>query len=432
MIEITNEYMNKYEIFYAFLFFFCFCGKSIISSTSLCLIFEYSIDDEMVYGNYFYYYSSCTISLLISFTLNYLFETFEISFLIIGIVNLIYIIIVYKYVLESPRHYYEFSLWNDLTKVMNTLLGNTHDLDQFYVNKFRKTTTQEFERKESLKQKNEINKHLNRRKTNITTYDLFKGTLSFLIRKSTKKSFFILDQSTIIKNPLILFAFLFYEKKIAHKFLLFISLIIIVLFNQSMISSLMVTNLYFTRDDLYENFIKNRYIWTTIVLLFSNYIFNTIQKFFGFRLVLVICFPFIIVFSLIFQLLRINFITNLTDLNKFDYTKIDIYYNSQNYVLTSFLINSIHFFTNGINYSLFIYMVRHSKSLYRCLFTGLYNVMVSLMIFFTFFLSLYIEKSFLLIILLSLIGIFMFFFIYDEDYANIITDMKKLEINLDE
>ena len=86
-------------------------------------------------------------------------------------------------------------------------------------------------------------------------------------------------------------------------------------------------------------------------------------------------------------------------------------------------------FLNAIYFGLLVYIIKMTKTIYRCHFLGIFFNLDFMIAIFSSFIKMYLIKKFMLIILLCIIGISITFFIIDKrENENIISDKKIFDI----
>ena len=417
--EIVNFYFSKLKVFYGFSIFFILAGQNVITNTSLSLILENSLSDELVIRNFLFYFTGITLSSLFTFAFNLTFESSELLFFVIGIADSIFLIFAYVYILESPRFYFEYSEYEKMTEIfikmkIDIYLGN-------YVQDIEKTkdliNPEEMSiikiKKEKLR-KSSLLKKIVELRNNLKLYSINN----------------LIDRNKIIRNPFLLLSFIYYEKGLNRKFFLECSLTVLVIFIDSIVTWKLFGGFYFTREMLYQkyrNIVPS--LITVILRLIFNYFFYYIHKFFGFKVVLTISFVILAIMSILIELTNFFLDYKVFDQNKYDYSKINILKNDENSGKLLLLINIACIFTNGLVFSMYLHLFKFTKTINRCVFFGLIGMTILNIQIFNGVYVIFVSKIGLSIFVASVIGIIITFIVDDDiDEMNLITDRKILEI----
>jgi hypothetical protein len=110
------------------------------------------------------------------------------------------------------------------------------------------------------------------------------------------------------------------------------------------------------------------------------------------------------------------------------------YYNSPNILAEnkqSFMMAIlcvICFFTYGLYFTLFFFLTKFTKTLYRCFLYGWCCVIIDVMLIFASGLTQYFQKNMLYTTVASLIGFISAYFIDGDMGFNIVSDFRKIEI----
>ena len=412
---IIQNFSSYRIVFYLLIFVI---GINLTSSINIIKAFllEQSINDTEIYNNYNYMYYGLILSYFLVNLFDKIFDSFLIKYMVVG-VSLILIGVLILFILdESPRHQYEFFEYDKLT---DFFLKNikTDDLKKFYL------------KNSEEKIQNEINKN---KISQEETY--FKGLLKLLIDFKFQKSNFKIKEkyidiyrSDITKNPFLLFSLMNQNKHIRRHFLIILSLVI----NIALVYYLTIINLFknyvVEKRKLYDLFDYKIFL-ITIIFYISQMFFFFLMKFFGFNIILLICFFMNLIFSLIFQM-NDTFMVEEYDMNRyFFYNNNIIYNNNRNFFFVS--ICFMTFFSHGLFFTLYLYLTRFTKTIYRCLFYGIFQIFIDLIMIFSNCMNLYFNKTIPIITIASLIGLVNAFFVNQDFEYNIISDYRNLDIKI--
>jgi hypothetical protein len=103
---------------------------------------------------------------------------------------------------------------------------------------------------------------------------------------------------------------------------------------------------------------------------FSQGFFYFIMKFFGSKIIFIsFCFGSIFIFSLLSLIMELN-LSDSEDLNIYYFDSYVFTYDKNRRTFFS-LICLITFFAYGLFYVLYLYLIKYTKTLYRCFFLGI-------------------------------------------------------------
>jgi hypothetical protein len=251
-------------------------------------------------------------------------------------------------------------------------------------------------------------------------------------KKQFKRKLNIDDMNGILRTDLLkypsLILFLISKNKFINKNkLIIVSLVCCIGFIFFLTYHKLNTELLFSRKNLHENFIANMpYFYIVCVMPFSMWIFNLILKFLGFKMILFICFLMTFLFTLIFELISIaSRVPN--DDNLFEFNSILVMFNLRRGSLIGIFI-VIFFFVTALYTYLNIFLIKLSRTLYRCTFLGLIRAIIDFTIFFSFGFIQFFEKEFYYVMIFCVIGFLITYFIKEEYGFTVISDFRKLEL----
>ena len=476
--QLHQEKVDLGNIFIKQIFLFninhLFNGISMIGSSVAItsLIIENATSNMRIFSNYLYLF----YGLYLGFGMAFLSITFinspQYIYLIQLIISLLTFLICLFFVKESPKFLFEHKRYKDITKFFESIMDR----------KIKKRKEPKNE-KEALKQKEEIEeyekqiekldkiytltsnakvkKELSRKSINIENDDDRKNRFGdFKYQSNDKKgcSYFIskttlldyctiretvreslsniygrveIDLDFIIQHPLILMFLTFNNPRLANKFLVLYSLIICTLIIYFVLVGMMLNSILFSRHQSYENFAYNSYnIYIGILCYISTQIFNFFFKYFGVKIILVICYFFIFFLSLIFSAIGdgTDFFFNR---NIYYYNQTELIYsrNFKNYVnLYFFMI----FFTSGAFHCLLLHFTKYTYTINRCTAYGIFYFMFGLIILFTQTINYFFNDTIPYLIICSMVGFVNCLFFNPDDnksYVNEYRDIKLDDIN---
>jgi hypothetical protein len=415
--ELFSQYKH-FLILGCMLSFSCAPSSYVIG---LAYILENSINDSFIYSNFLFYHLPYGFAILMIFTCLTIMNSFYYSFIIIGCGLFILGFILIFSIYESPRHNFEFFEYDIITKTL-VKTSKFEDIAKF------------LSKEEDPKLLKELNKNKEVKKENLCRIIFDRNFCNCCHRRRYKlivNKARDITRSELVKSPFLIFSLMRKNREIKNNILITTSLIA----NISLIFFLTInkinSELFFSRKDMFNNYIINTNIFIVFfIMTFSLYFFNFILKFFGYNLIFFVNFAVIFLCSLIFELINLTS-NDPTDIDSYIYlsSKANIDFKRGSLVA---LMMIIIFFSIGLFMTMFFYLTKLTKTIYRCLFFGLCQEIISLMLFFSIPLAQYFEKSFVYVILISFIGFVNSYFIKnDGEFYTIIEDYRKIDLDSD-
>ncbi len=360
---------------------------------------------------------------------------FTITFIFLSCFNFLLFIFSVVFLEESVRYYYEYCDWPNLTEV----ILNTYEVN---INDFR--TLNDEELREFRKEKNLKNFNNTVRKMNnyikddntsqyiirSTYYNDLKEKNNALNRNIKRDNDFIIKLNDVKSNPLIIFICLFSNRTILDsKFLILIVLILLYILKDLLEKELLETP-FFSRKDLFLDF-SNNYILNSVFFLLA--VFNVLSNFFFYGLYRINCFKTIIIGSLIYMamaLLVYHIITSMgedtpIDLNQYNFSMLSIYQKdkiSKNFIL---LLFTIYFVLNGVNFYVYLLILKISKTIYRCTYFSIHSISLIIALVISECIHYQMEHYFLFLCVLNLLCLITFAFLSEfKELLYVINDLK--------
>jgi hypothetical protein len=382
---------------------------------------ESSTNDSALHSNY--------AQLCLGFSLSYLlhnisitiYDSFQFQFLVFGGLLLISAILVLLFLYESPRYNFEFYQYDNMTKTfMNIAIAN--ELDKLYI------------KKDDLRFRQEIRKNtLANHASCCEIWDkiIFLGINQRVIKMKKeieKYEFCELKKIDFRQNPFLPIVLIRSNKNLRNHTLILISLVANISFIFFITLNNFTLTFIYSREDMFGNYVVNRFpFFITCVVVCSSYFFHFLLKFFGYNVILFVCFGFNFIFSLIYSICT-TAILEPEDMNKDYFNSPNILAGtSQSFFIA--LLCVIAFFTYGLYLTMFIYLTKFTKTIYRCSFYGLVRIVVDTMMIFAFSLTQYFPNNMFYATIASIIGFVNAYFIDGEMGYNIISDFRKIEFD---
>lgn len=435
-IKYMNLVIDSYselKLFFCIFIFLANLGYSLIYTNGLCLTLEYSVNDQEVHSNFFYYHSAISLSFFVSYIFNTkISHSFEYSYGICGIFLIIFGFSCIFYMHDSPRQCFEFYDFAGMTNVFNRIIQND-EIDKFYQSASFKDKIIELELKYNEKRRATILRSLMRKQSKVMMITYYKAVYETIKLNNTRNQPIIFfSRNELLESPVLLFKIMFYERKIRDNFLFCLAIIQLISSNYFIVSNSIISRRFLNRNNLYNNHVYNTPPFFNLIVVFiSNYLFYFLNKFFGIKLCFSVCFFFTIILSIIHDAPTLV-LPEMMDLNLYDYKKTYLFsifqYTNQNIGL----VIAISFFCNGLYYCLIFYLISLTKTSFRCLFIGITSVFIKLNFFIIALFCIYVDLSIIFMSITSVIGLVITIFLNDSHDFNIIRDKKKLEVNNEE
>ena len=360
---------------------------------------------------------------------------FTITFIFLSCFNFLLFIFSVVFLEESVRYYYEYCDWPNLTEV----ILNTYEVN---INDFRTLNDEElreFRKEENLKNfNNTVRKMNNYIKDDNTSQYIIRSTYyndlkeknNALNRNIKRDTDFIIKLNDVKSNPLIIFICLFSNRTILDsKFLILIVLILLYILKDLLEKELLETP-FFSIKDLFLDF-SNNYILNSVFFLLA--VFNVLSNFFFYGLYRINCFKTIIIGSLIYMamaLLVYHIITSMgedtpIDLNQYNFSMLSIYQKdkiSKNFIL---LLFTIYFVLNGVNFYVYLLILKISKTIYRCTYFSIHSISLIIALVISECIHYQMEHYFLFLCVLNLLCLITFAFLSEfKELLYVINDLK--------
>jgi MFS family permease len=431
-MDRTQEFFSQYKILLYFSLFILFVGQNALSSNSLSLLLEYSSNDEQVNKNFLFYYSGKTLSILLFFAINYRSNYYSFLYFILGIFVFILLILSCLFLKESPRHHFEYSEYREMTNCLLSIFPK-EDLKIFSNEndgKNSKLIAAEKVNYETARIKDLVK--LERKEgERLTEWNKFMFLFQLNKHRSMRGSTTFICKEEIISKPFLIISHFIFSKSVQNNILIVISMFTLIKINYYIVAISYSTLSFYTRSDLYNNYIINSpHFYICMIFIASNYVFYFINKFFGYKIIYFICFSVVFILSYLGEIPLVQIPhNNLMDRNKYDYSKLNLYFISSNGDFTKGIVYAFSFFVNGVNMSLYFMLFKYTKTIYRSTFFGMTNIIDKISLIISCVNVAFLKHSFFLLSIFNFIGLIIALLINNEKEYNIVTDKKRLEVS---
>ena len=437
--KYIKHYFQKVRIFIFIGFFLIFFVNSSIKTITLAYLVENALTEDSMNLYYLYFNFTIPLSLIFSLFLLILFESFHFFMLILIIFQFILILIFCFIFYESQRFNFEYAFYTRITEFTIYILGE-ENLKRNYSGDFKSSNDKNGIEKEKVqfdiyysrfsKEKFKIQSELNNNKENENCS--FLSSLLYnskLTSKKSKKENSI-KRSNILGNPLSIFFLMRKEKLIRKHFLLILSFISSLSIVTNLSMTKIFSQIFISRDkfismnSIFSTHICNYSIIYIIILFpFIHYFIKCIGLSLILRTSLIITF----IASFLFEIISLSSreITNLVE-NK--YNSIDIIIYKYNKPLIAF-IYLVSISNVGMQYSLYFFLTKLTKTIYRCSFYGICQIFIDATYFISLCLEENIEKTYAYVCLFALISLITSIFIISNEDSINITDYREIKFD---
>lgn len=435
---------QKIRIFIFIGFFFIFLSNSSIKTTTLAYLVENALTEDSMNLYYLYFNFTIPLSLILSLLIITIFDSFPFFISILCILQFILIIIFWIFFYESQRFNFEYAFYTKITDFTIYILGEDN-LKKNYSGDFKsindKNNTEKekvqldiYYSKEQFKIQSELNNNEENENSSFLTSLLYNNS-SFKQKNRNKnknkmKKENPIKRSYILGNPIYLFILMRKEKLIRKHLLLILSLISSLSIVINLSFSKITNQIFLSREliisniSIFSSHITNyAIIYIFILFPFIHYFIKCI----GLGIILRTSLIITLISSLLYEIfcLTSREITNLAE-NK--YNSIEIIINQYITALT-FFVYLISISNVGMYYSLYFFLAKLTKTIYRCTFYGICHIFIDATFFISLCLEENIEKTYAYVSLFALISLITSIFITSNEDSINITDFREIRFD---
>lgn len=388
------------KLFYILNNTICSVGVASIFISALALILESSLNSNQLHNNYKKFMFGLLTSNFFQYFFSRIINSYPYLHLLPLIISIMCFILINKFIRESPRLLFEYADYQEITNLIiekNLLI----DLNRYLIEENDQLLKYEFNLK------NNINF--------FSLISLPSIALKEDLRKSTISRFKFL--SLIFKN-----------KKLVKNLTVLFSLSMIITCSHYF-SICNYSKMEFTTKQYRDNHFSVFYNFRTYIDIFkilALFLFSFINQYFGMKIILNICFIMCFCFTLCFGIL---------ELNKEEIFDFDKYYNGSEIIsekyhdaLKSF-ISIIIFFSAGPFISVFIYITRFTRTIYRCTVFGFFFLLFQSGGYIGYSMYEHFNNNMLYIALINFIGFILSLFIEEDIEEAIVIDYRKVRVS---
>ena len=432
--KYINENFTELRFLFMFGFLLIFASNSPLKSTILAFLLENALTEYSMNSYFLYYNFSFPLSLFFSIYLITSLNSFHYFLLIVCILQLILIIIFIIFFYESQRFNFEYAYYTRITDFAVYILGE-NKLKKYYSEDFSNNEKEKVQinlyysknTKDHYKIKNELNNNEENEACTLLS--------SFLENEENKNSSKNKKENSIkrkyiLGNPSSILSLFKKEKLIKSHIFLVLSFIGSLAFVNNISLSKITSPNFITREKLINSqtiIISHITLYPILYIIILYLFIQPFIKCIGLGIILRISLSISSISSLIYELICFSS-RETTDLTEAKYNSIDIIYNKYLKALTAFIyLNCIA--NIGIQYSLYFFLTKLTKTIYRCSFYCICNILIDITFLISVSLEDSIEKTYTYSFLFSIISLIIsFFIIRNEDSLNI-TDLREIKFN---
>ena len=437
--KYIKYYFQKSRIILFFGFFLVFLANSTIKTTTLAYLVENALTEDSMNLYFLYFNFTIPLSLIVSLFMLTFLDSFHYLISLISTVQLGLVIIFGCGFYESQRFNFEYAFYTKITDFAIYILGeenlrknysgdfkSIYDKNNIEREKVQMDIYYSKDSKDQTKIQNELNNNEENENCTLLSSLLYH---SRLVRKRNKKDN-VIKRANILGNPFSIYLLMRKEKLIKKHFLLILSFISSLSIVTNLSLSKLTCQLFLPREKLITmNSIINSHIanYTVIYIIILYPIIHYFIKCIGLSLILRTSLIITLISSFIYELfcLASREITNLTEMK---YNSIEIIMYKYMSPLTAF-VYLVSISNVGMQYSLYFYLTKLTRTIYRCTFLGICHVFIDATFFISLSLEENIEKTYAFVFLFALISLITSLFITSNEDSINITDFRELRFD---
>ena len=435
--EKVRDYFRKIFFIFAIIIFILSAGLWPLLKSCMALLIENATSElNVLIGfhryNFFFGGIPALFTSLIFANLN----NFTLTFLILGIINFCLYIYSLIFLEESIRYLYEYCEWPELTeavlKIYKVDIDSFKTLNEEELKKFRKE-----ENIKSFNRSVQNNNYYMHNDGNEISYifqnsffNLFRERTNALKRNIKRDTDFIIRLQNVRSNPYIIISCLFSNRTFDNSKILILVILILLYVTMNLIQKEFLETPYFSMKDLYIN--SNNNIIVNSVFFFLA-IANYFSNLFFYALYRINCFKTVITISLIyniFALFTYHMVSSIERdapiyFNQYN-PKMLMNFNKENLsVYFLFILFSVYFLLNGVNFYVYLLILKISKTIYRCSYFSIHSIALIIAFIITECMHLMMNHYFLYLAVLNIICLLTFTFLSEfKELLYVVNDLK--------
>ena len=432
--QVKDKFKNNY-VYFLFCIFLINLSLWPLLKTCMALVLENSKGDlEVLINfrkfNFVFQGLPPLITTLIFINVN----NFTLTFLILSILSLITLILSYLFFDESIRYYYEYSEWDNLTKV----LLNTYKINLNDFRTLNETEYKEFKKRENSKSISKQNFFLYNKNNQSyymmsqSYYKSFTKIKAAFTSNLKRVEDFTIKLEDVKQFPILILTSLFENNSLKNsQTLLFIILVLLYIIMDLFYKEL-IEPPYFSVKDFYFgkgfNYIINSIFFIYLIInILSNYFYYFLYRIGCFKTIIYISQIIITIILTIYHFITSNVSETPMNFNKYNFYFISYFLRDMRSRLNLFFLFFTYFFLNGVIFYVYLLTIKISKTIHRCTIFSFHSIALIIANVISEYIYYYSENYFLFLGILNLLCLITFFFL--SEFKELIYLMNDLKIN---
>lgn len=423
--EIQGEYLvmkrirrrfTKSAIWLYFLFFVLASSASSSISIGKAYLLEHSLNEDFASVDFYRIHLSHPGSYFIVFILLSFVNDFAILTSILSFLSLAIAIIIKCLLFDSIRYNYEFSQYNHMTHIITKIFQK----DEIKIDPNSNPLFCDIEKKN----KNEYHHMVANSKFNFY-YEFFRKNGSYEFPEERAKGKLFL-KSRLVHNPTFLIKLIPKNKKFKSNFFITMAFIFFTSFIYEIITSYTLSELFYTRKNLHNNYLVNqKTFYLPVIEVISIFIFSFLLKFLDVFYLSAITLLASLFLSFIYEILSVSYVS-VSDISKYPYYSNIPKLEKDGGKLTAVYF-IIYFFAISLKFTTFYYITKLTKTIYRCTFYGIVNAIGGLAFFYAWEINQYFFKNFFYSALFITAALINLLFVANVGESQLITDIHEID-----
>ena len=433
-IKVKDKFKNYY-IYYLFCIFLINFSLWPLLKSCMALVVENSKGDLQVLINFRKYnFVFQGLPPLFTTLIFVNVNNFTLTFLILSIVSLLTLILSFLFFDESIRYYYEYSEWDNLTKV----LLNTYKINLDDFRTLNETEYKEFKKKENSKSICNQNSYLYNKNSqsyfimNQSYYKSFTKVKAAFTSNLKRFEDFTIKSDDVKEYPILILTSLFENNALKNSQVLLFIILVLLYIIMDLFYKELIEPPYFSIKDFYFgkgfNYIINSIFFIYLIInILSNYFYYFLYRIGCFKTVIYISQIIITIILTIYHFITSNVSSTPMNFNEHNFYFISYFLRDIRSRLNLFFLFFTYFFLNGVIFYVYLLIIKISKTIHRCTFFSLHSIALIIATVITEYIYYYSENYFLFLAILNLLCLITFFFL--SEFKELIYLMNDLKIN---
>ena len=444
-----NERFQTYKFFVFAGIFLIFLTNSSVKTITLSYLLENALTEESMSLYFLFFIMSIPLSIFLSSIMVIYLDSFHFPILIVTCLQFIIIILIIIFFFESQRFNFEYCFYSRITEFTEYILGkeelktNYRVKDDELKNNVDMSSTIEKEnvnffgiyyslddyRIQTELNNEKINENTNYKDSIKYQKNYFYKYLYFnkIIQKPQSKN--IIERFNIFRNPFYFFQLMKKDRQLKKRAFVIFSFIISMSIVINLTLQRITTNYFVQRDKLISKKVFGTYLFSYIIIsLIMLFPFvHYLVKCFG---IYIILFPSLLVITISTAIFEIICFLNpdggFTDLTIYHDGTNDKLVDSANKYLLPF-VYLISFSFVSLDYIFYFFVIKLTKTIYRCLFLGSCQIIYDICFIISFGVEKYISGGYYYACIFSIISIVNSVFVNTSEDSLNIGEMREIK-----